>query len=112
MSKNWVRAILVFFGASTLLLLLIAPGFHEAFFPIDDHGLFYQAYLKNPWNWNSFITIWTPGNSADYYPIRDMTVWIDWSFSRNLRVDTTVPQIQNYLWLVATAGILFQILNL
>jgi hypothetical protein len=107
--KKW--AFLIIASSIMFLFILLAPGFHEAFFPIDDHGLFNQAYLKNPWHWSSLKALLTPGNSADYYPIRDMSTWLDWSLAKNLRVDTTIPQIQNFVWLVGTAILLFLLLN-
>ncbi|WP_413584750.1 hypothetical protein [Bdellovibrio sp. HCB274] len=95
-SNRWLWGVGLF--SVTLLCLLFLPGLREASFLIDDNILFNQKYLNTPWSLSSFKTLVTPGNSPDYYPLRDLTVWIDWSLAKDLMSDTTVPKLQNLVW--------------
>lgn len=69
-------------------------------------------YLRHPWEWSSFVSLMTPGNILDYLPVRDLSVWIDWTFSDNLAEITAVGKAQNFIWLTVSYFFLYRILLL
>lgn len=88
----------------SLLFLIVnnIVNWGEGPYPFDDRDLFDQPFLKIQ-DWQSFKTIFTFGNHVDFYPIRDLTVWLDWMFSTNMNEYYFVPRVQNFIWFVLTA---------
>lgn len=108
MKKEYSFLILAF--SVIYLAILMVPGWGESFFVIDDTDLFIVPYLQHPWNWQSFVSLMTPGNTLDYLPVRDLSTWIDWTISSNLLEFTAPAKIQNFFWLVGSCYFLYRIL--
>ncbi|UYL09536.1 hypothetical protein B9G69_002985 [Bdellovibrio sp. SKB1291214] len=111
MSKRHFWITLIPVASVVFLILFFIPGLGEAIFSIDDSTLFTQSFLRNNWSWDSFKVLITPGYSPDFYPLRDLSTWIDWTFSKNIDVDTTIPKIQNLLWLIGIGILTFVFLK-
>ena len=66
-------ALIIFFS----LFILTMNSLHGDFFTVDDSTLISIPQLRSPLNFQLVKTIFTPGNHIDYYPIRDLSYWID-----------------------------------
>lgn len=85
------------------------PGWGEGVFFTDDLILFNQPYLKIQ-DFESFKTIFNFGSQVDYYPIRDLSTWIDWYFDSAIIENMIVPKIQNFIWFALSSFVLIKIL--
>ncbi len=111
MNQHRLWLILIPITTIAFLLVFFIPGLGETIFSIDDSTLFTQGFLRNNWSWQSLKILLTPGFSPDFYPLRDISVWVDWSFTKDIEVNTTVPKIQNLLWLLGIAGLSYLVLK-
>ncbi len=114
-SGTWVmiRFVLFFMAAAGALFILLGPALRGSSLPIDDDSLINIPQLALPFGAKLLHQLFTPGNHVDFYPIRDLTYWID---IHVFGADTTgseqvVYRIHNLLLLALSGASLYSMLN-
>ena len=92
------------------LLLIYAPGIPEPFFIIDDQ-LLIQAPQIQHFSLAALKSIFTLGNNVDFYPLRDLSYVLDWSWGGDLAANSTSVRLQNFFWFFASVLLIFGILR-
>lgn len=101
LDRSWAAPLI--FGLAVLFVLLCyLPGLAEPYFQVDDFVLTSAPMVRAAWSWRALISIFTPGHQIDFYPIRDLSHWLDWSFGVNIEENGTIARLQNLLWLAGT----------
>lgn len=94
-----------FWIALTWVAACYAPGLHEDLFLIDDQSLIQVPQILSPFSWE-IVKVWlTPGAHVDFYPLRDLSYWVDIHVlgADGRGVDASVFRIQNAAWMVMAA---------
>lgn len=93
--------------AATLAVLVFsyATNFSAPLFYMDDYQLLTLPQLQQPFSWPLIKTVFTPGFHVDFYPIRELSYWIDIHF---FSTETFVLRAHNALLFLGTGiGIYF-----
>lgn len=95
-----------------LIVLFYFPVLNESFFLIDDDRLINAPQISADIPIAHKIKlILTPGHHVDYYPIRDLSHLVDWSWGTVLNYDGLPVRLQNWLWFLLIAISTFRILR-
>ncbi len=70
-------AIIFIAGFFILQILAFLPAFSIEAWSIDDFQLLQFPALAYGWDWQAFVNIWIPGSHVDFYPLRDISYWLD-----------------------------------
>ena len=76
-NRRFKSAVLLATGILLANLITLGGGLNEKFFPIDDGGLIPIPQIELPLNVNGLVSIATPGNHVDFYPLRDLSYYFD-----------------------------------
>lgn len=90
----------VFGAVAVFVYLMFLPGLTEPFFQIDDAVLLKAPAVQGGPSWSALKTILTPGTQIDFYPVRDLTHWLDWTLNPQLEENAFVARTQNFFWLI------------
>ncbi|MFM8269001.1 MAG: hypothetical protein ACKN9V_02340 [Pseudomonadota bacterium] len=93
--------------AATLAVVVFsyASNFSAPLFYMDDYQLLTIPQLQQPFSWPLIKTVFTPGFHVDFYPIRELSYWIDIHF---FSTETFVLRAHNALLFMGTGiGIYF-----
>jgi len=105
--KFYTNPIWIFIVCLALLLICYLPGLNETYFPYDDFELLKIPQVQNPLSWASLSSILTIGNHVDFYPIRDLSYWID---VHTFGVENyTAFRIENFVLFTASIYMMFKI---
>ncbi|MEZ4814622.1 MAG: hypothetical protein R3A80_05385 [Bdellovibrionota bacterium] len=104
------HAYLLFIAASLLILVCYLPALSASPWGVDDASLVFEfPLLQSPLQWSFFKNLLTPGYHIDYYPLRDLSYWIDahlWGLS------TTAFRIHSLVIFFLTSFLVVFILRL
>lgn len=107
--------LLVTLAAIIWLFICYLPGLHESFFLFDDQSLIEIPQIRASLDWHLIKTWLTPGVHLDFYPLRDLSYWLDVHlFAADITgADAITFRIQNFFWVLLSAagvyGILIQL---
>jgi hypothetical protein len=106
---NLNKSIYFIFATFFVILLFYFPGLHNDFFIVDDHELILIPQLKVEMSFQLLQTLFTPGTHVDFYPIRDLTYWVDIHFlGGDLQgVDAFAYRLQNFFWFGLSAVLIY-----
>lgn len=107
--RVWILSIL---GVGAIWLSLHALGLHEFFFVIDDADLVLAPPLQTGFSLAALLSLFTPGNHIDFYPLRDLTYWFDiWFWNIHSSADAFGLRLQNFAWLLSSSVLVFLVLE-
>lgn len=116
MSKSKVMSKTIIFIAGFFILQILAflPAFSIEAWSIDDFQLLQFPALAYGWDWQAFVNIWIPGSHVDFYPLRDISYWLDVNVL-GAPVDGSsgsIYRIHNLVIFWGIGGVLFSLLRL
>lgn len=84
------------------LILIYWPNLNGPFFTSDDAQLILLPQFSSPVSLQNFISIFTPGNHLDFYPVRDLSYFLDTIFFNSspflMRLENLVFLFIGYLY--------------
>lgn len=87
----------------------------EPLFSIDDSSLVEIPQLRSNLNFEFLKTLFMPGNHVDFYPVRDLSYWVDIKFLNANFASAVIFKITNILFylliLIALSSFIYQIIN-
>lgn len=96
-----------------VVLCVLLPGFPSTFFFIDDNALINIPQLRQRFSWRLVMDLLVPGNHIDYYPLRDLSYWIDLHIfgANQLGINAQVFRFHNLALLSLDATFIYGILR-
>ena len=110
--KQTTTAVLFTIGVALVWFVIFCGGIRERFFPVDDIALILIPQLKSVLSSPAWLSILTPGNHLDYYPVRDLSYYLDihlWG-GDTTGVDASIYRLTNLALFAASAGIVVWLL--
>ncbi|PWU20889.1 MAG: hypothetical protein C5B49_03515 [Bdellovibrio sp.] len=97
-------------AASVLWWVLYLPALPEGFFLIDDERLAGAPQVRH-FTLESVSSIFELGHQVDYYPVRDLSYILDWSWGTHLESNAMPARVQNLFWFLGCALLIFGLLR-
>lgn len=97
-----------------VLIFCYLPNFFGSFTFLDDDSLINIPQLRLPFSWKLFKVLFTPGYHIDFYPLRDLSYWLDINLFQSfpnpkevIEFDTDPFRLHNFiLFLLSGVGLL------
>ncbi len=116
LSRDILRVFFVSFLIIFIILIFYAPGLKASFYLVDDYDLVDIPQIRADFDFILLKTLFTKGYHIDFYPLRDISYWIDvhWLGATTSGEDGFVFRLQNIFWFFTalfSSGIILTLLG-